>query len=219
MAAETESGKCMDQAQNDRSRTLAARRLLLKGGLGAAPIAMTLASAPVMASQTTTTSLGASGLASTKSQGLVTVTGLSPTTWSGTSVGSANWPTTCKVQGTGGTWSSVKFAAIFGSNSVFPTQTLKQVLADTTADGPSQKALARNLVAAILNVRSGRMMSGGNAILPESTVIRMWNECQGGNFYPISGNSSVTWGIYSPTNSLMTYGGGGVIGYLRTTWT
>lgn len=219
MAAETDSGKSMDQAQNDRSRTLAARRLLLKGGLGAAPIAMTLASAPVMASQTTTTSHGASGLASTKSQGLVTVTGLTPTTWSGTSVGSTSWPTSCKVQGNGGTWSSVKFAAIFGSNTVFPTQTLKQVLADTTADGPSQKALARNLVAAILNVRAGRMMSGGNAILPESTVIRMWNECQGVGFCPIAGNFSITWGIYSPTNSLMTYGGGGVIGYLRTTWT
>lgn len=219
MAAETESGKSIDQVQNDRSRTLAARRLLLKGGLGAAPIAMTLTSAPVMAALTTTTSHGASGLVSTQSQGLVTVTGLSPTTWSGTSVSNGNWPTSCKVQGTGGTWSSVKFATIFGSNTVFPTQTLKQVLADTTADGPSQKALARNLVAAILNVRAGRMMSGGNAVLPESTVIRMWNECQGGGFSPISGNSSITWGIYSPTNSLMTYGGGGVIGYLRTTWT
>ena len=219
MAAETESGKSIDQVQNDRSRTLAARRLLLKGGLGAAPIAMTLTSAPVMAALTTTTSHGASGLVSTQSQGLVTVTGLSPTTWSGTSVSNGNWPTSCKVQGTGGTWSSVKFATIFGSNTVFPTQTLKQVLADTTADGPSQKALARNLVAAILNVRAGRMMSGGNAVLPESTVIRMWNECQGGGFCPISGNSSITWGIYSPTNSLMTYGGGGVIGYLRTTWT
>lgn len=93
------------------------------------------------------------------------------------------------------------------------------MLSAAAADGGTREALANNCVAALLNCRSGRMTSSNGAtILLDSDVVRMWNEGCAGGFQPMYGNSSIVWGINSPATPLMIYGGGGIIGYLKTTW-
>lgn len=113
------------------------------------------------------------------------------------------------------------FRNVFPCSSSFAyyDSRLKAVLSANAADSGTAEALAKNCVAALLNCRSGRMTSSnGTTILLDTDVVRMWNEGRTGAFQPMYGNSSIVWGINSPTTPLMIYGGGGIIGYLKTTW-
>jgi hypothetical protein len=68
-------------------------------------------------------------------------------------------------------------------------------------------------VAALLNGASGRT----SAVLNVSQVKSMWNEfITKGYFEPTAG---VKWYAQSPVTVMMTAGGGGITGYLYTTWT
>lgn len=196
------------------------RRRLLRGGLAAAPVLMTLANRPAFGANGATPSAFGSMNAS-RTDSVVQATGVSPGYWK---THTDSWPSPYRALGTSnvstfgassGTIPATLFDDVF-SGGRYPGKTLLDILSPETksfgANG-GDVAVARAMAAALLNAASGRTSD----ILNIDQVKAMWSEY-------------VSKGYYSPTNGVKWYAnytepmpsnplyGGGIIGYLKTTW-
>ena len=173
------------------------RRRLLQGGLGAAPVLMTLVSRPVLAQECLTPSAFVSGNASTGGQPAL-CTGLTPGSWKQSqhfSSWNGYYPTT--VPGPGG-HSATTFNSVFTPpfpNQGFTGPTLLQVL--QTGGGPPND-VARHVVAALLNSAANK-----TPVLTQTAVKNIWTEY-------------ITTGAYSPTAGV-SWNHQQIVDYLLTT--
>jgi hypothetical protein len=206
----------MNQEQQDpsvgagHSDTNLLRRRLLRGGLAGAPVLLSLSSRSVMACHSTTPSAFGS-ISASRPDVLVALSGQPPSYWCDSNCYS-QWPSPyfpTTRSGSGG-HTATKFNSIFSNSPFSSTTTLLDVLKKT---GSSTNLVASCIVAALLNGASGRT----SAVLNVSQVKSMWNEfITKGYFEPTAG---VKWYAQSPVTAMMTAGGGGITGYLYTTWT
>lgn len=210
---------------------VASRRKLLKLGAGMTPVLMAFASRSAFACHSTTPSAFGS-VCNSRPDLLQSSSGRSPEYWK-THTGS-HWPApyysdavcqnddkkkkdddrsqSCKKV----VIPATTFKSVFGIAGPFTdSTTLLEVLKST---GSGSKAVARAVVAALLNAQSGNTPS---SILDTSDVIGIWRQyVSSGYFEPVAG---IKW--YATTPSLPyisgsnTGGKGGIIGYLNTTWT
>lgn len=180
-----------------------ARRKLLKGGLAAGPVIMTLASRPVLAQtlpgQCQTPSGFLSGNVSQQGKAEICA-GRTPGFWKQSQHFSA-WPapyfptTTNGVDGHQATLFHSQTTGFGGSQ--FSGKTMLQVL-DT--GGGSSTALGRHICAALLNARSGMVPP---TILSETTCRKIWNDF-------------TNQGYYEPTAGVKWYADD-IVAYLKTT--
>lgn len=176
------------------------RRRLLKGGLAASPILLSVASRPTLAASCTHpsafTSLNVSG-----NNKVFACTGGSPEYWL---LHLASWPSAYKA-GKGG--SGTPFNATFGGAVFQQNASFQDVLEGTARMG--QQGLARHIVASALNVAAGLTTQ----VLSLATVKSMWTAALSPGYYePFAG---VKWYCDSsqPTNA-----GGGMSAYLQSTY-
>ena len=149
---------------------VAGRRRLLRGGLAAAPVLMTLVSRPVLAQQCTTPSGFVSANASTAGRG-VTCSGHTPEYWVSHT---DSWP----GQGSNKYKTNDKFKKYF-SPDLSGSPTLIEALAPAF---PS--SVARYCVAALLNTGPPSL----TPVLSPSAVKDIWSEfATSGSFSPSSG--------------------------------
>jgi len=171
------------------------RRRLLQGGLAAAPVLLTLVSRPVLGAQCTTTSAKVSPGASGPGNRVAVCSGFTPGFWKQEQHFSS-WPSPYipkTVQGVGDR-QATKFHPCF-AGSQFGSKTLLEVLDPSTAD---RAALARHIVAALLNAQSGR-----TPVLTVGGVKTIWAEC-------------TAKGCYEPTAGVRWYPQD-IVAYLKTT--
>lgn len=194
---ESEKQPPLDRSGTSRSPKSDERRRLLRAGLTAAPVIMTVASKPVLG-QTVCTAASAMGSAGSGTARTASVcSGLTPSQWK---VYAAQWPTPfcatnhartdqratlyhCPTTGFGG--------RIYGDH------TMLEVL-DIHEGGGGTTSLGRYMVAALLNACAGR-----TPVLTESGVRDMWNDL-------------VNRGYYEPTAGVH-WQAPEIIAYLKTT--
>lgn len=184
-----------------------ARRRLLRGSLGAAPVLLTVASRPVLAaagecvSPSSHTSLNASGDNKT-----YPCSGRTPGFWK-QSQKFAQWPAPYYPVTTAG-HPATRFDDVFGVFGGYPGATLLQVL-ETGGNDLGRDALARHIVAALLNAQKGWTPP---TVLSVEMVKHIWSEF-------------VRLGYYEPTAGVRWYAdyavpataGDGIIAYLQST--
>ena len=194
------------------------RRKLLKLGVAATPVLMSLASRSAFACHSTTASAFGS-VSNSRPELLQSSNGCSPNYWKSNS----NWPSpyySKAVKVGKQTIPATTFKSVFcvnGASSPFSDKTTLQEVLESSGGG--NKAVARACVAALLNARSGKTP---NSILSADDIInRIWHQFSVRSYYePTAG---IKW--YSSTPKLPDVpganpgGSGGIIGYLNTTWT
>lgn len=148
-----------DETGGDASR-LSQRRLVLRGGLGAAPVLLSLVSAPVGAATCTTASafasLQPSGTRSTTSCG-----GRSPSEWSSTSP--SQWPVS---QG-------AMFGSVF-SPALNPDMKIKDLFALSDSAATLLQRVAKHCAAAYLNATTSPALVP-STILNAALAKSIWN--------------------------------------------
>ena len=162
--------------EDPKAAALIARRRLLRGGLGIAPVLLASAPRSVMATggncvpASSFTSLNASGPEQWK-----TCSGHKPYYWK--TCDKTYWPANCAT--------SVGFDTLFGGGR-YPNKTMLNMLdlGETGQDG-----LAKHCVAALLNARKGMTPT---SVLDETKIKDVWNSCANQSYYtPTAG---VQWG-------------------------
>lgn len=147
------------------------RRRLLRGGAAAAPVLATFVSQPVHAAYSCK-SASAFTSANASRPGADICNGSSPAWWlanPGAWVGCS--PTTSN------------FSTYFSVTSAYPSGTkLMQVLAGTSTTHVDK--MARNLVAALLNIKSGRIGAG---VFSEEQLRTIWLDATAGGYVPLAG--------------------------------
>ena len=192
----------------DRTQAaLLARRRLLRGGLGVAPVLLASAPRSVMATGGGGTCVPASSFASINASRPDLVhncSGRKPDTWKQDWCHS-QWPSPCVATGPLAT----KFGVVCGSSdSVFAGKTMLQVLQSTDADA-TRGGLARHLCAAVLNARSGRTDA---SVLGMTTIRSVWAECVARDYFePTAG---IRWYV---NGSSVPGGSGGIMQWLKST--
>ena len=177
------------------------RRRLLRGGAAAAPVVLTLASNPVMATSSCTAASAFASLNASKPGGVKTCSGKPPSWWK--SCSSTYWPSTYPQNKM---WKDCGFST---SPAFSNTCTLWQVVNFTETSG--HKCVAAHMAAALLNAKCG--YTPGD-VLGEGRVKTLWNEfCPQNYVVPTAG---VKWYDVSPT-VVVGASPGGVTGYLKTT--
>jgi hypothetical protein len=134
MSTKTDQEEPVGPDRRSRAAVAMDRRRLLRGGLSAAPVVMTLASGPVSAGLCTTCSAFGSLHPSGKQPSIV-CSGRSPSAWDGTPGG--HWPLA----------QNTLFETYFAPALTGTNVTLKNVIDPTKGYDP----VARNCVAALLN--------------------------------------------------------------------
>jgi hypothetical protein len=184
-----------------------ARRRLLRGGLGAAPVLMAAAPRSVMASGTCMTgSLYTSFSPNTtvsRSPTTFNCTGKTPAGWVATPT--ASWPSSCKeADGT----TPIKFHPLFADatgSTPYGTKTLLEVLQLTATTGPD--CLAKHLAAAMLNAGAGLTPV---TVADRFVLQTVWKDYRGKGYYePTAG---VWWGCDAPLK-----GTGAITPWLKST--
>lgn len=201
MSESTSSRQPQRTPETEAAALLSARRRLLRGGLGAAPVVLTLASRPVLAATNCAAPSSFASINASRPSQVQTCNGLGIDYWSNPS-NFSQWP--AGYQANGGA-NATKFVNVFGV-PVGESRTLLQML---QLSAPSDRdAVAQQLVVSLLNVASGRVPA---TVMTRSGLVQIWNE-----FY--------TKGYYEPTagirwfaNSSQPPGTPGVIGWLRST--
>jgi hypothetical protein len=181
------------------------RRSLIKGGLGAAPVIMTLSSRSAFAWHCKSPSGFVSG---NKSHPTVADEGtLSPFSWTNMS----SWPAPFnKSNGKwpafyGGTFDGHQFVAgtINYQAAGKPTVTIHDVMASGAAAGPrgGNLALGAYILAALLNLKKGTVPS---VCLTEDMLFKMFNDCASRGYYlPMPTNPTVRWSAQSVIDYLV----------------
>jgi hypothetical protein len=139
----------------DNARSLTSRRRLLRGGLAAAPVLMTVASRPVMAQDCTTSSAHTS-LGGSRQIVQQSCTGRGPAYWIAQN-GSKAWPSGYLMQTQGGGTNgkiATTFGSVFGSAHGYGDLSMLQVL-QAGQSSFDKAGLAAHLVAAVLNAEAG----------------------------------------------------------------
>jgi hypothetical protein len=181
------------------------RRRLLRGGLAAGPVLMTIASRPVLGQVACTASAAVSISMQTSIDHQCQVTsGLSPDAWKATAT---QWPS--PYCGEGSTKKTVTYTGITYADPtlyhcsttglgghVFHNSTMLEVIDITGASGLN--SLGRYIVAALLNARAGR-----TPMLSETVVRNMWNDL-------------ISRGYYEPTAGIR-WTATEIVAYIRTT--
>ena len=187
-----------------RLATQASRRLLLRGGLGAAPILMTAISKPVMASVSCAPASSFVSLNASRPMNSTTCGGRLPSYWK-QGQNYSEWPTAYPANGS----TKAMFDTNFGSVGGYPNQSLAYVLSLAGTDS-GRDGLARFVVAALLNAAKGLTPS---TVLSVMTAKAIWSDY-------------VTKGYYEPTAGIRWYpdssvpeGTGGLIAWIKTTMT
>ena len=173
-----------------------ARRRLLRSGMAAAPILLTLANRPVMAATCRTPSAALSASLSRPNAGVFDCVGKSPASWAGTAA--AGWPS--------GT-PAMLFSAAIGPSPDYGTKTLLEMVSLGTDMGTG--GLAKHLVAAYLNATAGLTPVG---VLSVPIILAIWARFPSPGWYePTAG---IKWfpDYAEPTNPL-----GGLTAWLKTT--
>ena len=184
---------------------LVARRRLLRGGLSVAPVLMASAPRSVMAGGPGAC-VPASSFASINASRpdlLFTCAGRKPDYWK-QSQWFSQWPApSCVPNGNNAT----KFDDVFGGSGGYPGKTLLHVL-ELPGNSTGRDALARHIVAALLNAKSGKTPSN---VLSEATVKSVWAEfVRRGYYEPTAG---IKWyADYSVPNGI-----GGITPWLMST--
>ena len=164
------------------------RRNLLRGAIGAAPVMLTLVSRPVIGASCSSAS--AFGSINASRPGPVpSCTGRSPGYWKN----HASWPAGYIATGSKAT----QFNTTFGNTGGYPGKSLRDVLIQ---GGGGKDALARQIVAALLNAANGWVPP---TVFSVSTVKAIWT-------------SFVTTGYYSPTAGVK-WNSTQIINWLTTT--
>ncbi len=215
----------------ERDALVAKRRRVLKLGIGAVPVALTLVSRPALATLTTTASGFSSHPASTvhvsRAGILITSSGSSPTTWKGTS--SSSWPANCREY-VNNAWVSIKCSAAWGAGCMSgisgndPTTGLPVACDDNTRMKTALKLtgtsdalkLAQNCIAAHVNAAGG-LVNGIHSVAQVRWMF-LQTKTPGGFYEPTAGvkwyHSTTTPSSAQPPSAVC----GGVNGYLCSTW-
>jgi hypothetical protein len=177
------------------------RRRLLRGGIAAAPVILTVAPGSVLAGSSCTSASAFASLNASRTTSLAVCSGHTPSWWC---ANTGSWPTSSYTPGT-------KFQDCgFATHSSFlGTTTLLNVLKFTETSG--HKCVAKHIVAALLNAKTGATPA---AVLNEAKVKAVWNEFAPNSYFvPTAG---VKWYDVSPT-VVVGKTPGGVTGWLQTT--
>lgn len=171
-----------------------ARRRLLRGGLSVAPVLMASAPRSVMAGGRGAC-VPASSFASinaSRPDQQFTCSGRTPGYWKQPQW-FGQWPApSCVPTGNNAT----KFDAVFGGFGGYPGKTLLSVL-ELPGNSMGRDALARHIVAALLNAKSGKTPAN---VLSESRVKTVWSDfVRLGHFEPTAG---IKWSADSITQWL-----------------
>ena len=168
------------------------RRRLLRGGLAAAPVLLTLTSRPVMAVPCSAPSAAVSLSSRTTSTRVECVNGKTPAAWKTTA--KKDWP-----GGAAAAWGKGANGTLF--NSVFSTGYADKSLLDVLELTPMNPTdtLAQHLVAAYLNAVAGLTPSG---VLDVLRTKQIWTDfTRVGYFQP---NAGINWGAAELTAWLQT---------------
>ena len=186
-----------------------ARRRLLQGGLGLAPVLMTSAPRSVMAGGAPGVCVPASSHASLNASRpdlLFTCSGRTPGYWK-LDQWFGEWPAPYRPVAAGRNKPATTFNEVFGAAGGYPSLTLLDVLR-LPGNDVGRDALARHIVAALLNAAKGLTP---NNVLSVSTVKMVWS-------------AFVTRGYYEPTAGIKWYadyavpqGSGGITPWLKST--
>jgi hypothetical protein len=148
-----------------------ARRRLLRGGVAAAPVLATFVSQPVHAAYSCK-SASAFTSANASRPGAEICNGSSPAWWL---ANQGAW--------VGCSPATATFATYFSATTAYPSGTkLTQVLQGTSTAQVDK--MARNLVAALLNIKSGRIGAG---VFNEEQLRSIWLGAIGSGYVPITG--------------------------------
>jgi hypothetical protein len=131
----------------------ALRRRLIRGGLAAGPVLMTVASRPVMAQDCTTSSAHTS-LSGSRQVTTVSCNGGSPSYWISQSPAQTTKQTAYLMEAGGQSQPATTFGSIFTSLYGYGDLSLLQVL-QAGHSALDKSGLAAHLVAAVLNAQSG----------------------------------------------------------------
>jgi hypothetical protein len=163
---------------------LIARRRLLRGSLGVAPVLMVSAPRSVMAGTCSTASAWTSATLNTSHAATTVQTnGRLPAHWKGCgpALAQSEWPTTCLIVDGNGvrTDKSQPFNSVFSTSyTAYNGKSLMDVLGQNAASGGNDE-LAKYVIAALLNARTGKT----NCIVDEFTVQTIWTKCATGSFF------------------------------------
>lgn len=205
MAAERDTAR-PEQAKLTEGRTLSTgRRRLLRGALGAAPVVLAATSRPVMGATCMPASSFVSMNASRPDQGIM-CGGRSPGYW-GRPQWFSEWPAPY-VPGPASNPKATRFDDVFGSMQGYPGMTLLEVV---NQDGGGRNALARHIVASLLNAAKGLTPP---TVLSVPIVKGIWADF-------------VMNGYYEPTAGIKWYvdyaqppeAGDGIVPWLKSTMT
>jgi hypothetical protein len=178
-------------------RPMIVRRRLLQGGLGAAPVMMTLVSRPVMAQQCITPSAFCSGNTSNTGPGVI-CTGHTPEHWISIGGSESHWPRGFPPHRPFNSFFHSPPYPPFGPPQSTPPKSLLDVL--NLHANPPVDDVARLIVAALLNAAAGL-----TPVLTTQLVKQIWEE------YFTTG-----FGYFSPTAGARWYHDDIII-YLRST--
>lgn len=205
MAANFGSEKEPAAPDNSRAaRMLAVRRRLLRGGMGVAPVVLTLSSGRVMGAQTcaSVSAFGSMAALLSRPGKAISCIGQDPLTWKGTST----WPTGVLRPPNA---TPTKFSAFFSLNGNMTSDTtlfdiLNGVVATGGAAFNGNLALAQATVAALLNNKLD-ITGVPQALLPLAQIQAMWT-------------NTVAGGTFSVPNTAITWNSAQVLTYLQSTY-
>lgn len=184
----------------------AARRRLLRGGLAAAPVVMASAPRSVMAHGAAGVCVPASSFASVNTSRpdlLSSCSGRTPGYWK-QEQWFGKWPAPYLPTDRGSEKATL-FNSVFARTTGYPGKTLLEVL---RMDGGGRDAVARHIVAAVLNARAGLTLPN---VLSVATVIDIWSSFDRLGYY------EPTAGIRWYADSANVQGTGGIIPWLKST--
>jgi hypothetical protein len=178
------------------------RRQLLRGGLAAAPVLLTVTSRPVMG-QACSMSIGMSiSMKTSLTHECPPALGLAPQQWKAKAT---QWPSPyCGAVNHQASYLSYQQPTLFHcpttglGGSVYGDRTMLEVI-DFQEGGHGIQSMGRYIVAALLNARAGL-----TPVLPESTVRDVWNNL-------------INLGYYEPTPGVK-WGPSEIIAYIKTTY-
>ena len=205
MAGRPESDLDAGVDRPNGSAARAVRRRLLRGGLGAAPVLLSIGSGPVIAGTAYTASAKASAPLSGTPRGQYDCYGKSPTTWC-TKVNNSyvNWPSTCIPGST--TFHGGGACQVAGSQCSPKTHTTIMNsycgLNGVAKDSTNLTKLAAHCSASLLNVEKKLV---DQRVLSKAKIQEIWNACAvnggTGTWSPVSG---VTWTVTQVCNWMAT---------------
>jgi hypothetical protein len=191
------------ERSSDAQALDARRRLLLRGGLGAAPLVLSMASGPVIAGQAYTASAKASAPLSGTTRGLYTCNGKSPQSWCTKSGGQyVGWPCNAGTTQYHGSTSYQVWGTQCGTKLHKEVMNTYCGMNGYTKDTTALNKLAAHCAASVLNVNSNTVDA---RVLDKPKIQAIWDSCNAtGTWSPTAG---VNWTVDDVCN------------WMATTWT